>query len=442
LCVYVRSRPLQSGGIRGHNWGHLAYVAFLDAPTMPLSDVAIRKAKPADKPQRLFDGGGLYMEVSPAGGKLWRLKYRHAGKEKRLALGSYPEVPLALARERRDDARKLLAQGVDPGAHRKAERLAGEERAANNFEMVAREWFGKFSQRWAESHSTKIMGRLENDLFPWIGPRPVAEIEAPELLRCLRRIESRGALETAHRVLQNAGQVFRYAVATGRADRDPTGALRGALTPWKPEHYPAPTDPKAVAELLRAIEGYTGALPARTMLRLAPMLFVRPGELRQMEWSEIDFAKAEWNIPAAKMKMREPHLVPLSRQAIALLSELQPLTGHRAYVFPGGHDPKKPMSENALNSALRRMGYDKTTMTGHGFRAIARTLLDEELKFRPDYIEHQLAHAVRDPNGRAYNRTAHLPERRKMMQAWADYLDRIRTDTGNVVPFKKSGTRR
>lgn len=409
---------------------------------MPLSDAAIRKAKPTDKTQRLFDGGGLYLEITPAGGKLWRQKYRFGGKEKRLAHGTYPEVSLAEARERRDNARRLLAAGTDPGEHRKAEKQAGEDRAANSFEAVAREWFGKFAPNWAASHAGKIMGRLENDLFPWIGSRPVAEIKAPELLRCLRRIESRGALETAHRVLQNAGQVFRYAIATGRADRDPSTDLRGALAPWKPQHYPAPTDPKAVGELLRAIDGYTGGNVVKAMLRLAPLVFVRPGELRQAEWAEIDLEAAEWNIPAHKMKMREPHMVPLSRQAIEILTDLQPLTGNRAHVFPGGHDPRKPMSEAALNAALRRMGYDKTTMTAHGFRAIARTLLDEELGFRPDYIEHQLAHAVRDPNGRAYNRTAHLAARRKMMQAWADYLDRRRTDTGKILEFKKSGSRR
>ena len=409
---------------------------------MPLTDTTLRKAKPTDKTQKLFDGGGLFLEITPAGGKRWRQKYRFGGKEKLLAHGTYPEVTLAEARDRREAARKLLANGVDPGEQRKAEKAAGEERAANNFEAVAREWHGKFSKGWAKSHADKIMGRLENDLFPWLGSRPVAEIKAPELLRCLRRIESRGALETAHRVLQNAGQVFRYAIATGRADRDPSADLRGALAPWKPQHYPAPTDPAAVGELLRAIKGYTGGNVVKAMLRLAPLVFVRPGELRQAEWAEIDLEAAEWNIPAHKMKMREPHLVPLSRQALEILTDLQPLTGNRAHVFPGGHDPRKAMSENALNAALRRMGYDKTTMTAHGFRAIARTLLDEELGFRPDYIEHQLAHAVRDPNGRAYNRTSHLAERRKMMQAWADYLDRRRDDTGKVLEFKRSGKRR
>lgn len=407
---------------------------------MRLSDTTIRKAKPTEKTQRLFDGFGLYLEITPAGSKLWRQKYRFGGKEKRLAHGPYPTVTLAQARQRREEARRLLAEGIDPGEQRKAERVAGEERAANSFEAVAREWHGKFSKDWAESHSSKIIGRLERDLFPWLGKRPIAEIKAPELLRCLRRVESRGALETAHRILQNSGQVFRYAIATGRADRDPSADLRGALTPWKPKHYPAPTEPAAVGELLRAIDGYSGGLPVKTMLQLAPLVFVRPGELRQAEWAEINLDAAEWNIPAEKMKTREPHLVPLSRQAVELLADLQPLTGDRAHVFPGGHDPRKPMSENALNAALRRLGYDKDTMTGHGFRAIARTLLDEELHFRPDYIEHQLAHAVRDPNGRAYNRTKHLPERRKMMQAWADYLDAIKAGTqGNVLPFQRKG---
>ena len=404
---------------------------------MKLTDTALRKAKPTEKTQKLFDGGGLFLEITPAGGKRWRQKYRFGGKEKLLAHGVYPDVSLAEARERRDQARKLLANGVDPGEHKKAQKVAGEERTANSFEAVAREWFAKFSKGWAKSHADKILSRLENDLFPWLGARPIADVRAPDLLRCLRRIESRGALETAHRVLQNAGQVFRYAIATGRADRDPSADLRGALAPWKPQHYPAPTDPKAVGELMRAIDGYSGGLVVKAMLQLAPLVFVRPGELRQAEWAEIDLDAKEWSIPAHKIKMRVPHLVPLSKQAVAILKDLQPLTGNRTHVFPGGHDPRKPMSENALNAALRRMGYDKTTMTAHGFRAIARTLLDEELKFRPDYIEHQLAHAVKDPNGRAYNRTSHLAERRKMMQAWADYLDRRRDDTGKVLEFAK-----
>lgn len=408
---------------------------------MPLTDTAIRKAKPSDRAQRLFDAGGLYLEVAPAGGKWWRLKYRVGGKEKRLSLGTYPDTSLADARAKRDDARKLLAAGIDPAEHRKATKAAGEERAANSFEVVAREWLAK--RDWVTAYSVKVTAWLENDVFPWIGKRPVAELTAPDFLKVARRIEDRGAIESAHRIMQNCGQVMRYAIATGRADRNPVADLKGALPPAPERHHAAITDTKAIGGLLRALEGYSGGFVTRCALRLAPLVFVRPGELRHAEWEEIDLDAAEWNIPGEKMKMGEPHLVPLSDQAVAILRELHPLTGHGRYVFPGGRSPKRPMSDNAINAALRRMGFDKETMTGHGFRAMARTVLDETLHFRPDYIEHQLAHAVRDPNGRAYNRTAHLPERRKMMQAWADYLDNLKADTGAVLTFaKKSGTRR
>lgn len=407
---------------------------------MPLTDVAIRKAPPTDKTQRLFDGGGLYLEITPGGSKLWRQKYRYAGKEKRLAHGTYPEVSLAIARERREAARKLLANGIDPGQHKQAEKAAGMERAGNSFEVIAREWLAR--RDWVPAYLSKVTAWLENDVFPYIGGRPVAEITAPEFLRVGRRIEERGAIESAHRVMQNCGQVMRYAIATGRADRNPVADLKGALSPAPENHHAAIIEPAEVGALLRAIDAYKGSHATRCALQLAPLVFVRPGELRQAEWAEIDLDAAEWNIPAHKMKMRQPHLVPLSTQAIAILKELQPLTGHFQYVFPGGRSPKRPMSDNALTGALRRMGYEQGTMTAHGFRAIARTLLDEELNFRPDYIEHQLAHAVKDPNGRAYNRTSHLAERRKMMQAWADYLDRRRTDTGKVLEFKKSGTSR
>jgi integrase len=393
---------------------------------VPLTDSAIRTAKPAPKAYRLFDAGGLYLEVAPSGGKWWRLKYRYAGKEKRLSLGTYPDTGLKDAREKRDEHRKLIAAGVDPGMHRKAAKLAGAERAGNSFEVVAREWFGKQKPHWADSHSSKIIRRLERDVFPWIGARPVADITAPELLQVLRRIEGR-ALETAHRALQNCGQVFRYAVATGRALRDPTPDLRGALAPWKPVHFASITTPDGVGELLRAIETSNAGPVVKSALRLAPMLFVRPGELRQARWEEIDLDAGEWNIPAERMKMRQPHLVPLSKQAVAILRELHPITGggERQHVFPGRTD-ETAMSNNAVRLALRRLGYDKDQMSGHGFRAMARTILDEVLGVRPDYIEHQLAHRVRDPNGRAYNRTAHLEERRKMMQTWADYLDKLR----------------
>lgn len=403
----------------------------------PLTDTAIRKAKPGPKPTKLRDGGGLYVQLNPDGSRWWRWDYRRpvTGKRNTLSLGTYPEVSLADARGRQAEARRLLASGIDPGEHRKAAKVAGVEKAANNFEVVTREWLGK--QKWVESYRCKVVAWMENDVFPWIGGRPVAELAAPDFLRVARRIEERGAIESAHRIMQNCGQVMRYAVATGRADRNPVADLRGALAPPMERHHAAITDPRELGGLLRAIDAYAGDVSTRAALRLAPMVFVRPGELRHAEWSEIDLDAGEWNIPAHKMKMREPHLVPLSSQAVAILRDLQPLTGHRQYVFPGGRSPKRPLSDNALTAALRRMGFDKETMTAHGFRATARTLLDEVLGWRPDLIEHQLAHAVRDPNGRAYNRTSHLPERRKMMQAWADYLDALRADTGNVVvPFK------
>ena len=405
---------------------------------MSLSDTAIRKVKPTEKSQRLCDGGGLYLEVSPAGGKWWRLKYRYGGKEKRLSLGTYPDTGLADARSKRDTARRLLAGGTDPAEHRKAEKAAGEDRAANSLEVVAREWHAKQATKWVKDHADRTMLRLENDIFPWLGKRPIADVTAKELLGAVSRIADRGAVESAHRALQTCGQVFRYAIATGRAERNPATDLRGALPPVKQAHLAAITDPEKVGGLLRAMDAYSGSFVTKCALRLAPLVFVRPGELRHAEWAEINLAKAEWSIPAEKMKMREPHLVPLSSQAVAILTELHALTGRGRYVFPSARSPKRPMSNNAVLSALRRMGFDKNEMSGHGFRAMARTILDETLHFRPDYIEHQLAHAVRDPNGRAYNRTAHLPERRKMMQAWADYLDALCANAGTVIAFKRT----
>lgn len=393
---------------------------------MPLTDTAVRNAKPTEKTARLFDAGGLYLEVAPNGGKWWRLKYRYSGKEKRLALGVYPTITLKEARERRDIAKKQLADGIDPSEHRKAVKATKSEQTANSFEVVAREWFAKFEPTWTAGHSEKIIRRLERDVFPWIGSRPVAQLKAPELLGCLHRIEERSAVETAHRALQNCGQVLRYAIATGRAERDISADLRGALPPVKPTHHAAITDPKQIGELMRAIDGYSGTLVTKCAMQLAPLVFLRPGELRQAEWSEMDLDKAEWNIPAGRMKMREPHLVPLAPQAIAILREIHALTGHGRYVFPSARTGERPMSNNAVLAALRRMGYAKEEMSGHGFRAMARTILDEVLGVRPDFIEHQLAHAVRDPNGRAYNRTAHLAERRKMMEQWADYLDKLK----------------
>ena len=397
---------------------------------MPLNDVAVRNAKPAEKTRRLYDKKGLYLEISPAGGKWWRLKYRFGGKEKRLSLGVYPEISLKDARDRRDEARKLLANAVDPIEHRRAEKAAKERQGAHSFEVVAREWHGKQKATWTPKHADTVIRRLESKVFPWLGKKPISEITAPELLVVLRRIEDQGALETAHRVLSICSQVFRYAIATARAERDPAADLRGALPPVKPKHFAAVTEPEKIAPLLRALDGYEGTLIVRCALRLAPLVFVRPGELRKAEWAGIDLEAAEWRFTVTKTNT--PHIVPLSTQAVAILEELQPLTGGGRYAFPSTRSPKRPMSDNTILAALRRMGIGKDEMSGHGFRAMARTILDEELGFRPDYIEHQLAHAVRDPHGRAYNRTAHLAERRKMMQAWADYLDNLKT-SGEVV---------
>jgi integrase len=402
---------------------------------MSLTATSVRNAKAGKKTVKLFDERGLYLEISPSGGKWWRLKYRFAGREKRLSLGVYPDVSLKDARDRRDAARKLLADGIDPSENRKSQKSAREDRAANSFEMVAREWIAKYSPSWAKSHSDRVIRLFDRDIFPWLGGRPVAEIVAPELLAVLRRIEGRGAHDTAHRALGTCGQVFRYAVATGRATHDPSGDLRGALTPVRGKHFAATTDPKQVAKMLRAMDGYEGSLTVRCAMKLAPLVFVRPGELRSAEWADIDLDAAEWRYLVTKTKT--PHIVPLSRQAVEILRELQPLTGFGRFVFPGGRSSSRPMSDNAVLAAMRRMGIEKDEMSGHGFRAMARTILDEVLGVRPDLIEHQLAHAVRDPNGRAYNRTAHLPERKKMMQQWADYLDQLKAKA-EVVLFRQS----
>jgi integrase len=401
-----------------------------------LTDTAVKKAKPATKAIKLFDSAGMYLLLVPTGAKLWRLKYRYAGKEKLLSLGAYPEVSLADARVKRDEARKLLHEGVDPGEARKAMKRARASSAANSFEAVAREWHTKFADTWAPSHADRVLRLLERDVLPWIGHRPIAEIRAPELLAVLRRIESRGALETAFRARIYSGLVFRYAVVTGRADRDPATDLRGALPPKKGGHFSAATNPEQLGDLLRALDGYKGSPVVRAALLLAPMVFVRPGELRTAKWSDIDLDAGEWRFTAPKTKT--PHIVPLAAQAVATLRELQPLTGDGPYVFPCARSKQRPMSDNAILAAMRRMGINKTTACGHGFRASARTMLDEVLGFPPHLVEHQLAHAVRDPLGRAYNRTTHLPERRKMMQDWADFLEKVRRDV-KVIPLKRAG---
>jgi integrase len=403
----------------------------------PLSDIQVKNAKPKEKDYKLADGGGLYLLVTTTGGKLWRMKYNYSGKENTLSFGSYPTVTLQDARQRREDAKKHLANGVDPQEVKKSLKAAVVAETENGFEVVAREWHGKFSKDWSLSHKETTIKRLELDVFPVIGERLIGEVRAPELLAMLRRIESRGALETAHRVRTICGQIFRYAVATGRAERDPAADLKGALPPYKKGHLAAITDSKEVAPLLRAIDGYTGSFVVKCALQLAPLFFVRPGELRQAEWEEIDFETATWNIPAERMKMKVAHIVPLSSQAVSILHELHALTGRGKYLFPCHRSFARPMSNNAINAALRRMGFEKDEMTGHGFRAMARTILDEVLQIRPDYIEHQLAHAVRDANGRAYNRTSHLPERRKMMATWADYLDGLKQGA-KVIPLKRA----
>jgi integrase len=393
---------------------------------MPLTDTQIKVIKPEAKARKLADEKGLYLLLQPTGAKLWRLKYRFGGKEKLLALGSYPDVGLKDARNRRDEARKLLADGVDPCEQRKAQKAAGEIRAANSFEVICREWLEKWRTTVEPAQHTKALARFEKNVFPWLGGRPIAEITAPEVLAVLRRVDERGARYTAHKVKSEISQTFRYAVATGRAERDPCPDLRGAIPPAKGENFAAITDPKEVGALLRAIDAFRGTFIVKSALLLAPLVFVRPGELRKAEWSEIDFDKQEWNIPAKRMKARQPHLVPLSTQSMAILRELQPLTGRGVHIF-AGRDPKKPMSEAAVNAALRRMGYDtKTEMTGHGVRAMARTILHEEMGVDRDVIEHQLSHRVPDALGSAYNRTKFIKERRSMMQRWADYLDKLK----------------
>ncbi len=381
-----------------------------------LSDSKIRAAKPKAKLYKIADERGLVMLVMPNGSKLWRFRYRFDGKEQMLSLGVYPDITLADARERREEMRRKLAHGQDPAVQRRIEQIA----KADTFEAVAREWYQKFSGQWVPMHAKKVWARMEKDVLPWLGTRPIADITAPEVLTVARRIEGRGVLETAHRAVAAIGQVMRYAVATGRAQMDPTASLRGALPPIKTKkHMAAPTSSKQVAEILRGFEAFKGTLQVGIALRLLPLLFCRPGELRQMKWAEVDLDKAEWRFVASKTNV--DHLVPLATQAVALLRELQPLTGKKVYVFEGR--PGRPLSDAAINAALKRMGYDtQNEITGHGWRAVARTLLAEELGFRPEVIEHQLAHAVPDTLGRAYNRTKYIGERKHMMQVWADYL--------------------
>lgn len=407
---------------------------------MPLTDTTIRNAKPTKKQYKLSDGRGLYLLVSKSGGKYFRFDYRFLDKRKTMALGVYPDVSLADARQKRDDARKLLQKGVDPSQHRKEAKKMLKELAVNNFEAIAQEWFAKQRHSWSEGHASRVIRRLELNVFPMIGKRPIKLITAPELLDVLKKMEKRGVFYSAHAVKQICGQVFRYAIATGRGERDPSADLKGALTPTKPTNMATITDPKKVGGLLRAISEYDGQAVTQCALKLAPLVFVRPGELRKAEWLEVDLPNATWKIPAEKMKMKSPHIVPLSRQAIDVFKTLKPFTGHGHYVFPSLRSPLQPMSNNTINAALRRMGYSKDEMTGHGFRSMASTLLHEQ-GYPTDVIERQLAHAERNSVKAAYNHARHIPERRKMMQAWADYLDALKLG-GQLIPLRRSITGR
>ncbi len=406
---------------------------------MALTDTFVRQVKWKDRPagEKHADAGNLYLLVKPAG-KYWRMDYAFAGKRKTLALGVYPAVSLALARQKRDRAKGLLAHGIDPGTAKREEKQAQAEAAANTFEAVATEWLGKTAADRKPITQAKVTVLLNKDVTPFIGHLPIASIKPKDLLdMVLRKLEGRGAVDTAHRVRQLCGQVFRYAVATGRAERDIAADLRGALAAKQETHYAAVTEPKALGALMRAIHGYVGLPVTVAALKLSALTFVRPGELRGAEWEEIDLDTREWRIAAARMKMGVAHIVPLSDQAVQILEGLKPLTGHGRFVLPSVRTGERPMSENTVNAALRSLGYSTEMHTAHGFRATARTVLDEVLGERVDLIEHQLAHEVKDPNGRAYNRTAHLPARREMMQRWADYLDR-QAAGAEVIPMRSA----
>lgn len=404
---------------------------------MPLTDLELRKLIPTGKTRRLFDGGGLYLEVSPTGGLWWRLKYRIHGREKRLSLGTYPEVSLKEVRTKRDDTRKLLSLGVDPSLARKAEKAAGATRSANTFEVLGREWFGEHSRNFDPEHATRVLRLLERDVFPWIGKRPIAEITVPELLDVLRRVKDRGALDTAHRALTYCRKIFQYAIGTARATANPALHLKGVLPQATGSHFAAVIEPKRLGQLLRMLGGYHGTAAVMAAAKVVPYVFVRPVELRKAKWADFDLDEAQWCFVKSKRKREEPEvqlIVPLATQVVAILRDLFHQTGAGTYVFPNERSSSRPMSEGAILAVMRSMGISKEEMTGHGFRATARTILDEVLGFRPDIIEHQLGHVVHDPNGTAYNRTSHLVERRRMMQKWADYLDDLQSENNTDGP--------
>jgi integrase len=389
---------------------------------MSLTDATVRNAKAKPKAYKLTDGGGLFLWVQPSGGKWWRYKYRFNGKEKLLALGSYPDVSLAEARERHAQARKTLSNGNDPGEIKKETKRLILLKSVTTFEAIAREWCEGRKHKWVTRYGEAMLTRLENHVFPKLGARPIADITAPELLAVLRIVEDSGALDLAQRLLQASGQIFRYAIATGRAERNPAADLRGALKPPVRKHQ-AHLKADELPEYLRKLEAYDGSLQTKLALKFLLLTFVRTGELRAAEWKEVNLEDAVWRIPAERMKMRDPHIVPLSRQAVAVLRELQPITGQWRFVFPNQHKPTGCMSENTMLYGLYRMGYHSKA-TGHGFRSTASTILNEH-GFAPDVIERQLAHAERNQVRAAYNHAQYLPERRKMMQWWADYLDQV-----------------
>ncbi len=403
---------------------------------MALKDTKIRTAKMTGKRFKLYDERGLYLEVTPTGSKRWRFKYRYDNKEKLLSLGLYPDVSLKKARLRRDEAREQLADGVNPSELRKTEKIKKASVNKNTFEFIALEWHGKKKEKWSDKHAKRVLIRLKQDIFPWLGNHPIADIKATELLEALRKVEDRGAVETAHRIKQSCGQVFRYAISTNRAERDVTADLKEGLTAYRSKHFASITDPKEIGALMRAIDSYSGSYIVRHALQLAPLVFVRPGELRHAEWTEFDLDEQQWVIPASKMKMKRKHIISLSTQAVAILREIHQLTSNSRYVFHSERTNTRPMSENTINAALRRLGYSKDQLTGHGFRSMASTRLNEQ-GFNVDWIELQLAHTEGNSVRAAYNYAQYLPERKQMMQWYSDYLYRLR-DGAEILSFRKA----
>jgi integrase len=400
-----------------------------------LTDLDCRKAKPKESPYKIIDGGGMYMMITATGSKLWRYNYRHDGKQKTLAIGAYPDVPLSLAREKHIAARAKVAAGIDPSEDKQAAKEAGKAENANTVQAVSEKWLLLHSAKVAANTAASTRALLENNLFPALGTRPITSVTKKDLLPVLQAVEARGAGYSAHRLLERCGQIWRLAIADEVTDKDPTATLKGLLKPFKVQHMPAITDPAKLGDLLRAMHNYTGSPVTVAALKLAPILFVRTGELRHAKWADIDLEAGEWAYVASKTKTE--HIVPLPTQAVAILLELQPLTGSSDFVFHGARSKTRPMSENTINAALRYLGFSGDEVVGHGFRATARTILDEVLCYPPHVIEQQLSHAVRDPLGRAYNRTAHLPQRKTMLQEWADYLDTLRQG-GTVLEFKRA----